>query len=340
MQVVVDRVVAGKHPMTRSGVRSRLLIASIAFFLSAFPAAAAGGAPAPLSQTLTGEAKSAYDSGKLLFEDGDSDGALAKFSHSYDLSHDPRLLWNVATCEKELRHYSRAATLVGRYLQEGGSRVSAEQRRSALETQAALRAFFVALKLNGVPEGATIFIDGNEVGRAPLSEPLQVDLGARTLRVEQAGFEPSETKLEVAGGGQLEVTVTLQRTTVASVIPPRLTIVSSGARDIIAIDGEVMASQRWDGLLTVGEHSVRVTAPHKKPYQSNVRLLSGSNRSLQITLEDENPGSNLWFWVAGGAAVVAGAAVGGYFLFKPQDAAGTPLQGSLTTVHLHPGASQ
>lgn len=323
-----------------SRLRSRLLIASIAGLLFAFPVAAAGPAPAPLAQSLTGEAKAAYDSGRLLFEDGDSQGALAKFSRSYDISHDPRLLWNMAACEKELRHYARAATLVGRYLIEGGSRITAEQRQSALETQSALRAFYVNLKLKGVPDGATVSIDRRQVAQMPLSEPLLVDLGGRRLRVEQPGFEPYEIELNVAGGGELQVTVTLERSSVVAVVPPRLSVTTAGTEDIVVIDGKVVGSQRWEGPVAVGEHTVRVTAAHKKPYEAHVQLLPGSTRSLQVTLEDEKHGSSLWLWVAGGAAVAAGAAVGGYFLFKPQDAPGSHPEGKLATVYLLLGGAR
>jgi len=112
---------------------------------------------------------------------------------------------------------------------------------------------------------------------------------------------------------------------------PRLSIVTSGAVDIVAVDGKVVASQRWEGPVAIGDHTVRVTAPHKKPYEVHLQLLAGSTRSLRITLEDENHGSNLWLWVSGGAAIAAGTAVAGYFLLKPKDDAAAPA-GKLTTV--------
>src|ERR1700733_6393409 len=55
--------------------------------------------PKPLSATLTGQAKADYDGGVLLYQDGDHATALQKFQHAYDVSKDPRLLWNVAACE-------------------------------------------------------------------------------------------------------------------------------------------------------------------------------------------------------------------------------------------------
>jgi hypothetical protein len=329
--------------MRHSSARSTLLNAGFAGLLLLLPVAVSAATPptpAPLTKSLIGEAKAAYDSGRLLFEDGDSPGALAKFSHAYDVSHDARLLWNMASCEKELRHYARAAALIGRYLQEGGDRIPAAQRKSALETQTALTAFYVSVKLSGAPDGASVFVDGTQVGQTPLTEPLLLDLGTRALRLEQTGFVPFQKNVEIAGGGELEVQVTLTPVPEVTVAPPVLSITTSGARDIIAIDGKVVGSQRWQGAVAVGEHSVRVTAAGKKPYESHIQLLAGSSRSLQIALDDENKGSTVWIWVAGGAAVAAGAVVGGFFLFKPQDTPGTHPEGKLTTVYLPLGGAR
>lgn len=325
--------------MMRPTFRSRLLVVWLTSFAPVFPAVAYGAAPVQLSQSLTGEAKAAYDSGRLLFEDGDSRGALAKFSHAYDLSQDARLLWNMAACEKELRRYARAATLIGRYLKEGGERLTVEQRQGALETQGALSSFYATVSLAGAPDGATVSVDGTRIGRTPLSEPMLIDLGSRSLRVELPGFEPFQQQLEVAGGGELNVRVTLKRSAATATVA-RLSVVTSGARDVIAIDGKAVGVQRWDGQVALGEHSVRVTAPDKKTYESHVQLLAGSTRSLQITLEPESRSSTVWYWVAGGAAVVAGAAVGGYFLLRSDDAPGQHPEGKLATVYLPFGGSR
>ncbi|MEO8903926.1 MAG: hypothetical protein ABI488_16520 [Polyangiaceae bacterium] len=121
--------------------RFAVLLAAGACFI-AVPAAAEPKAAAPLSQSLGGEVKSAYESAKLLLDDNDFAGALTKFKRSYDVLKDARLLWNMAVCEKELRHYTRAGTLVSRYLEEGGALISVDQRRSATDTQNVLRAFY------------------------------------------------------------------------------------------------------------------------------------------------------------------------------------------------------
>lgn len=328
----------GKAPrMTLRRCRLIIALASLYSVLTAAPAHADKPIPA-LAQSLEGDAKAAYDSARLLLDDGDSSGALAKFSRAYELSRDPRLLWNMAVCEKELRHYARTATLVGRYLAEGGSRIPAAQRQDALETQAALRAFYAQLTLRGVPDGATVLVDGSPIGTTPLETPLLLDLGSRRLRIERAGFEPFERTFQIAGGGELEVSVELKPANEAIAAPARLSIATAGTRDIVAVDGKVVGSQRWEGTLPAGEHVVRVAAASKKTYESHLQLLPGSTRTLQITLEDESRTSPVWFWVAGGAVAVTGAVVGGYFLFKPADTPGSHPDGKLATVYLSLGA--
>ncbi len=318
-------------PLGRS--RFAVLLAVSACFI-VVPAAAQPKPAVPLAESLTGEAKSAYTSAKLLLDDNDFAGALTKFKRAYDVSKDARLLWNMAVCEKELRHYARAATLVSRYLKEGGAVISTEQRQSATDTQTALRAFYSTVKLSGVPDGATVQVDGVAMGQTPLAEPLLLDLGTRRLRVEAVGYAPFETSLDVPGNNQLEVPVALTAAAVAGVVPPRLSVTSTGNRDIVSVDAKVVGSRHWEGVLAVGEHTVRVTAAHKKPYEIQVQLTAGSSRSLQITLEDEEHASTLWYWVAGGATLTAGAIVGGYFLLKPKDEPGTHPNGTLATIFL------
>jgi hypothetical protein len=63
-----------------------------------------------------------------------------------------------------------------------------------------------------------------------------------------------------------------------------------------------------------GAHHVDVTGREKIPYASDVRLDLGQHKTLVVSLDDE---PRTWLWVASGAVVAAGLALGGYFLFRP-----------------------
>ena len=64
---------------------------------------------------------------------------------------------------------------------------------------------------------------------------------------------------------------------------------------------------------------MRVTEDGKIPYVAQVDLHAGETRTMQVSPTSEKKGMPVWPWVVGGVVVAAGAAVGGYFLFRPQD---------------------
>jgi hypothetical protein len=278
-----------------------------------------------LSTTLVGEARASYEAARLLYNDGDNAGALTKFKRAYDLSKDPRLLWNMAASEKALRHYARAASLITRYLSEAEGKLTPQNVANAVETQKALRAFYSVVNLTGVPASARVLVDGTPA----VESPLALDLGEHSIRVEREGFEPFATTVTVPGNTPVNVAVVLTATRAA---PGRL-VISAHAGDLVAVDRNAATAGRWEGALPAGEHVVRVTADGKKPYETKVALLSGETKTVQVSLEEEPRGS-LWPWIVGGTVLVGGAVVGGYFLFKPKDEPGQPPVGKLGTVPL------
>lgn len=273
-----------------------------------------------LSESLTGDAKSDYDTAKLLFEDGDFAGAASKFRQAHDRAKDPRLLWNIAVCEKGLRHYARVQKLVQRYLDDGRDVISPEQTRAARDLAEAVKAFIGTVKVTAEP-GTEIVIDGEPVGSAPLERPLPLDLGTHKLTAEKAGFRPFTASFEIAGGAETKLDVALLALTTKA----RLSV-QAGDGDTITFDNTVVAATRWQSEVEAGTHSLRVTAPRKKPYDLRLDLAAGSNRTVEVTLENERL---LWPWIAGGVALVGGAIVGGYFLFKSEQKPADQPNGSL-----------
>jgi hypothetical protein len=109
-------------PIFATLLRVALLLAGGICF-AAVPTAAEGAVARALARSLTGEAKTSYESAKqLLFDDGDHAGALTRFKRAYDVSKDVARLWNTGVCEKELNHFAGSARVVSRYLKERGQR--------------------------------------------------------------------------------------------------------------------------------------------------------------------------------------------------------------------------
>jgi hypothetical protein len=268
-----------------------------------------------LAQSLKGEAKEAYSSAELLMNNGDFSGAVSKYQQAYDLSKDARLLFDMAVAEKSLHAYARMEKHLEQYLREAGSTATAEDKAAVDTALGAIKNLVGSVTLDVAPAGATVSIDGQAAGKAPLDGPLMLDLGTHTLLVEADDFEPSTQTFEVQGGATRSLHISLVERAHGGHL-----IVTSDAEANVVIDGQTIAKGRFDGALSTGAHDVRVTAPGRLPYQASVELHDGETRTLDVTLRAEpHVGAPLWPWIAGGAVVVAGAAVGGYFLFKPHD---------------------
>ncbi len=282
--------------------------------------------PRPLAETLRGPAKSAYESANLLVQNHDFAGALAKFKEAYLASEDARLLYNMAVCEKNLRHYASMQSLLQRYVREGGAHLSAEDHTAVEAALSAIQSLVATLKITVSVDGASILIDGEGVGISPLSDPLPLDLGKHTLTIRKTGFETVERVTEAVGGAEAALSVTL---TALRHVAHLTVTTDSGAS--VGVDGQLAGAGRYDGQLSPGTHEVTVTEPGKVSYKAEVDLRDGETRTVQVTLESAHHAA-LWPWIAGGAVLVAGAVVGGYFLFKTRDEPGAPPSGVLGTV--------
>jgi len=286
----------------------------------------------PLDQALQGPAHDAYTYAKVLFENGDFQGALAKYRQAYEQSKDPRLLYNMALCERNLRAYARTQGLLQRYKSESGAALSGEQKASIDAALSAIQNLVGKVTLNVSEAGATVTVDGETVGETPLATPIVLDLGKHPISVRKPGFEPAEQSFEVTGGGEATVAIKL----VAQAPLAHLTIVAENAATVV-IDGKTATRGRFDGPLAPGTHDVSVTESGKTPYEAQVDLRDGEARSVELTLQDEKHTNAIWPWVVGGAAVAAGAAVGGYFLFKssPEAASLGGPSATYATVHFN-----
>lgn len=312
----------------------------ISFRAYAAPTTPPTSAPPPLAESLTGDAKDAYEAGRRLFGISDFAGAATKFRYAYELTHEVRLLWNVAACERALLHYAKAHDLLEEYSRLGAGTLPEKNLTEAAESRAALRELYSLVRLTGAPAGARVVLDGVEVGVAPLPAPLAVNLGLHTVRVTANGYQPYEKPLDVPGKTDLDLEVRLEPLAVSSAVAKapeargRLRITASSG-DSIAIDGKVVAVGSAELELPPGSHAIRISAPDHVPYEARVELAAGGARTLHVTLERASQtGVPTWMWITGGAVVTGGLAVAGYYAFKPRDEPGASLTGQLSTLTL------
>jgi hypothetical protein len=274
----------------------------------------------PLSESLPGAAKEAYEAAIALVNIGDFTHAIMKYWQAYDLSKDPRLLFDIAVSYRDLRAYAKMQSMLLRFEKEATGGISAEQKAEVDAALAAIHSLVGTVLVTVSEAGADVSVDAEPVGTTPLSAPLALDLGKHTLRVNKNSFEPAERTIEIAGGNELSLAITLVRQ-----VRPALLRVAADPAATIVIDKTALAHGTFDGPLAPGAHELQVTEPGKKSYEARIVLGNGEVRTLEVTLEPE-PHTVLWPWIAGGAAVLVGGGIAGYFLLH-QDARASGPQG-------------
>jgi len=286
----------------------------------------------PLSESLRGAPKAAYDAARALVATGDFAGGLEKFREAYEGSQDGRLLYDMAICERNLRHFAAMRALLRRYLQSPTIALSPEQEQAVEDALAALTPLVARVTVDVSEPGAGVFVDGASVGTAPLSEPLVVDLGKHRITASKEGFEGAAQTADLAGGSQATIVLRL-----VAARSPAHWIVTTAGESTVLIDGTVAGKGRVDTYVAPGAHDLQITEVGKVPYRARVTVGEGEMKMTSVTLEDVRH-RVVWPWVAGGIAVAAAAALGGYFLFKSENQGAEPPAGALGTIHLSVGS--
>lgn len=272
---------AGGGWAARGGVRT-LIVVLAAWTLTLFAGPVRAERARSLSQTLTGAAKADFEAAKVLAADGDFAGALIKFQSAYDAAKDPRILWNVAYCDKNLRHYAKVTAILKRYLAEGGALLSAGDRKDAQELIDAIEPFTTRVTFRVSQPDAQIFVDDEPVGSSPLGAPVVLDLGERRVRVTKDGYLPFEKSFVVAGGPELKIDVGL----VPEVHQGTL-VIEAPTGAAVFIDDKQVGAGRVEKTIASGGHQLRITAPGMRPFQSEVVIKDRETRSVNVLLEAE-----------------------------------------------------
>jgi len=279
------------------------------------------GAPAPrppLAESLSGDAKKAYSAAIVLFKERDFRGASLKFEEAYAASKDPRLLWNMAACERERHKHARTLELLDRYVTEGADLVTEDDRARVEGLRREVGSLVAKLSVTSEPAGATVFVDGVKIGTAPLEQPVAIDVGVHEIRLELSGYVVIDRSEDVPSG-DAQLTFKLSPISMSGA----LAVLAPDSASV-SVDGKPRGKGRWQGELTPGKHVVLVSQDGKVARETTVVIATGKTETLSITLEDPPPLVPVWAWILGASALAGGTAVGAYFLFRPQPAEPTP----------------
>jgi len=181
---------------------SRAVAAAVALTLAATSTPSHAAAPEDESS-----AKSHFERGVGLFEDGDFASALFEFETAYTGSNNPHLLYNIAVSQYELHRYAAATRSYRRYLDALEDELPPPRVEKVKERLATLELRVGTLIVESRPAGAVVSSGGETLGVTPAE--LVFDLGEREIRLEKDGFESQTKTVRIVGGERSSVSLEL-----------------------------------------------------------------------------------------------------------------------------------
>ena len=146
--------------------------------------------------------------GVKLMQRGDNPGALAKFEEAYRLVASPKILFNMGRAHAEMGDEVKALAEFERFLDEAPY-APKESRDDAARRVEALRPKLSYLDIQTDDVGASISVDGQPAGVAPLGRPVVVKPGAHEVRTEKPDMTTDVRTVSPIAGQKVRVVVKL-----------------------------------------------------------------------------------------------------------------------------------
>lgn len=194
---------------------NKIILGLMALAIAAGPSAVRADSAA----NARAEAKKHFDRALELNEDGQTAEAVIELNRCYELAPHHTVLYNLGQAYITLARPVEAVTALRRYLDEGGAAIK-PARHAEVEQEIARQTTRIAtLEIRGLPAGAVLTIDGDQVGKGPLVAPVRVGVGKHVVAATAAGYEPAEVQVTVAGEDRRTVDLTLKAGSVQAGCP-------------------------------------------------------------------------------------------------------------------------
>jgi hypothetical protein len=172
------------------------------------------------ADTDTQEADRHFRSGVALFKGAKYTDALAEFERAYAIAPHPLVLYNIASCHRELSHFVEAATYYLRFLADGKASVPAARLAAV---QAELDAILpmvarVTVKIAPPADTAVLVADGTALDHP--TSPLILSPGEHQLIARVSGRRDGERTVTVAAGDRITVELATGDPATPAVTPP------------------------------------------------------------------------------------------------------------------------
>lgn len=264
------------------------------------PPAAAGADETGPSEAQKADAKAHFEKGLKLFTESAWAPALAEFQRSREIFATRAATRNAAVSLRKLQRYDESLLMFETLLRDFPNMPPGE-RESAQKNATELRDLVGTIEIAGAESGASIVISGTDRGEYPPVVPIRVPAGSHVVRLVKEGFEPFETRVQVAGGQLVPVAAKMKKLADSG----KLRVTERGGRTLdVLVDGGQVGQTPWEGLLGVGSHTVVLRGSGLIGTQP-VAVVVKSQQTSSLTLTSEELDSALRVEPTPGGATVA-----------------------------------
>lgn len=181
----------------------------LGFGMALFSLGLAGpAAGAPTSKQA--EAKKHAAAGSQALSRADTETAVRELTTAAAIAPDADILLSLARAHRLHGEPGKARDVLEQLRANYGSKLSAAKRAEVDAELASVKAKLATLKLDIAEPGATVQVDGKEVGTTPLAAPIDLGTGSHEIAVSKAGFVTATRRLELTAG-ENQVAIELAR---------------------------------------------------------------------------------------------------------------------------------
>jgi len=197
-------------------VHRRLLSATAALvFLSILAPARSADAQEPAGATQAHgdahveEARKHAKTGLEFYDDGNFEAARIELEKAYKIAPSFKLLYNIGLCYRQLNNYVEAVRALTRYLAEGGDQVPPDRKTEVQKVITEIQPRTASVEVSVDAPGASVMIDDEPVGTAPLSTPVIVNPGRRNVSATMPGRQAQAKVITLGASDTMKVELLL-----------------------------------------------------------------------------------------------------------------------------------
>lgn len=235
---------------------------------------------AQATDAVRAEAREHFDRGLRLFNQQDNEGALAEFQRAYELVPHPMVLYNLGLVLSAAGRPIQAVESFDRLLANPAG-LDAGRLARAKDERARQAALIADVTVTSSVEGATVEVDGFEVGKTPLAAPLRIAQGSHVVALAAPGYAPMQKQINVVGLAKDTVAFELLP---SDTQPAHLSVKSSLLEGDVFVDDHAVGKTPLAASLALpaGNHVIEVRRPGYVTAKQSVALGPGSSGEISL----------------------------------------------------------